>query len=49
VSLGVLVERGEHDWEDSLHVIADEVAEVLVVPEVEGTLGNLGTKRKSRG
>jgi hypothetical protein len=48
VSLGVLVQRGEHDREDSLHIIADEVAEVFVVPEVESALSNLIRKGKPR-
>lgn len=34
MALGVLVKRSEHDREDGFHIIADEVAEVFVVPEV---------------
>lgn len=41
VTFGILVERRKHDGQDSLHVVADQVAEVLVVPEVQGTLGHL--------
>lgn len=32
--LGVFVERCEHDGQDGFYIIADEVTEILVVPEV---------------
>ena len=35
VAFGVLVQRCEHDWQDGLDVLADEIAEVLVIPEIE--------------
>lgn len=41
VALGVLVQRSEHDRKDNLDIVTDEVAEVLIVPEVESTLGDL--------
>jgi hypothetical protein len=41
MSLGVFVQRSEHNREDGFHIIADEIAEIFVVPEIEGTLGNL--------
>jgi hypothetical protein len=41
MALGVLVQRREHDWKDNLDVIRHQVAEVLVVPEVKGPLGDL--------
>jgi hypothetical protein len=41
MSLGVFVERSEHDRENSFHIITDEIAEIFIVPEIEGTLGNL--------
>jgi hypothetical protein len=34
VSFGVLEKRREHDWEDDFNIVADEIAKVLVVPEV---------------
>ena len=39
--LGVLVERREHDWEYDFDIVADQIAEVLVVPEIKGSFGNL--------
>ena len=41
VSLRVLIERREHDRQDDVDVVADEVAEVLVVPEVERSFRDL--------
>lgn len=41
MTLGVFVEWCEHDREDNLHVIADQIAKVLVVPKVESTFGDL--------
>ena len=41
VTIRVGVERGEDEREDGLDVLADEVDNVLVVPVVEGSLGNL--------
>lgn len=41
MSLGILVQRRKHDWKDCFHVVAHKVAEVLIVPEVERTLGDL--------
>lgn len=37
----VLVERCEHDREDDFNIVADKVAKVFVVPEIESTLCNL--------
>jgi len=34
MSLGVLIQRSEHDGENDLDIVADEVAKVLVVPKV---------------
>ena len=34
VAFRVFVEGLEHDWEDDFDIVADEVAEVFVVPEV---------------
>ena len=41
MTLGVLVERCEHDWENDLNIIADQVTEVLVVPEIQGSFCDL--------
>jgi len=41
VALGILIERREHDWENDLHIVADEVTEILVVPEIKRPLGHL--------
>lgn len=45
MTLGVLEQRREHDWQNDLNIIADQVAEVFIVPEVECTLGDLGKKK----
>ena len=41
MTLGILIQRGKHNGEDGLDVVTDKVAEVLVVPEVQGTLSDL--------
>ena len=41
VALGVLIEGSKHDGENDVNVVADKVAEILVVPEVQGSLGDL--------
>jgi hypothetical protein len=41
VSLRVLIQRREHDGQNDFNVVADKVTEILVVPEVECSLGNL--------
>lgn len=41
VPLGVLVERSKHDGENCFHVVADEIAEILIVPEVQCPFGDL--------
>ncbi len=41
VSFRVLVKRCEHNGQDSLNVVTDKVAEVLIVPEVERSFCNL--------
>lgn len=37
----VLVQWRKHDGKNNVHIVADQVAEVLVVPKVESSLGNL--------
>jgi hypothetical protein len=41
VALGILVQRRKHYGQDYFHVVADEVAEIFIVPEVESTLSHL--------
>ena len=48
VAFGVLVERLEHDRQNDFDIVADEIAEVFVVPEVEGSLGNLEVRAGDR-
>lgn len=37
----VLIEWLKHDWQDDFNVVANEIAEVFVVPEVQCSLRNL--------
>ena len=39
--LGVAVERGEDDGKDDVGIFANEVDDILVVPKVQSSLGNL--------
>jgi hypothetical protein len=41
MSFRVLIEWRKHDWEDDLDVVADKIAEVLVIPEVKGSFCDL--------
>ena len=41
MALGVLVERCKHYGEYNLDIVADEVAEIFVVPKIQSTLSNL--------
>lgn len=41
VALGIFVKRRKHDRENDFNIVADQVAEILVVPEVQRPLGNL--------
>ena len=38
---GILVKRREHDGQDSLDIVADKIAKVLIVPEVKCTFRHL--------
>jgi len=49
MSLGVLVKWGEHDWQDDVDVVADQIAEILVVPEIERPFGDLVKVRSCVG
>ena len=37
----VLIKWCKHDWQDGLDVVTHEITEVLVVPEVKSSFGNL--------
>ena len=39
--LGVLIQRRKHDGQDDFDIVANEIAEILVVPEVEGSFSDL--------
>jgi hypothetical protein len=41
MTLRVLVQWRKHDRKDHFHVVADKIAEVLIIPEVERSLRNL--------
>lgn len=41
MSLGILIERSKHNGQNNLHIVADQIAEVLVVPEVKSTFCDL--------
>ena len=41
MALRVFVQRSEHDRQNNFNIVADEVAKVLVVPEVERAFGDL--------
>jgi hypothetical protein len=41
MTLRVLIERCEHNRQDNLHIVANQVAKVFVVPEVQCALGDL--------
>lgn len=41
VPLGILIQGRKHDGKNNFHVIADEIAEVFVVPEVQCALRDL--------
>jgi hypothetical protein len=41
VALRVLIQRRKHNRQNDVDIVADQIAEVLVVPEVERSLGDL--------
>lgn len=41
MTLGVLIKWRKHDRQDDLNIVANKVAEVLIVPEVQRSLRNL--------
>jgi hypothetical protein len=48
VTFGVLIQGREHDREDGLHVVADQIAKVFVVPEIQCSLGDLEMRTRNR-
>lgn len=48
VTLRVFVQWGEHNGQDDFDVVANKVAEVLVVPEVQCSLGDLEVRTGDR-
>ena len=41
MALGVLIQRREHNRQNDLHVVANEVTEVFIVPEIERSFRDL--------
>lgn len=48
MALGVFVKRCEHDGENDFHIVADQITKVLVVPEIQRTLGHLEMRAGNR-
>lgn len=46
MSFGVFVKWCKHDWKDDVNVITNKVAEVFIIPKIQGTLGHLVEKLK---
>lgn len=44
MTLRVLIQRRKHNRKDGFHIVAHEVAEVLVVPEVKRAFSNLSSR-----
>ena len=44
----VLIQWCEHDGKDDLDIVANEIAEVLVVPEVQRAFGDLKVRASDR-
>jgi len=44
MSLGILIQRREHYRQDHFDIVAYEIAEILIVPEVECPLRDLLTR-----
>lgn len=49
VPFRVFVQWCKHDWQDHLDIVANEIAKVLVIPEIQGALGNLNVHSVSCG
>jgi hypothetical protein len=41
MAFGVFIERRKHDGQNNFDIVTDEIAKVLIVPEVESPLGDL--------
>lgn len=48
MAFGVLIQWSKHDGKNNLHIVAYEVAEVFVVPEVQCALGDLEVRTSDR-
>jgi hypothetical protein len=48
VAFRVLIQGCEHDGQYSLNIVANQIAEVLIIPEVQGTFGDLAAGVSSR-
>jgi hypothetical protein len=44
VALRILIQGCEHDRQYRFDIVANQVAEVLIVPEVQGTFGDLANR-----
>lgn len=42
----VFVKWRKHDWKDGFHIVANEITEVLIIPEVERSLRNLSSDQR---
>lgn len=41
VILGILVKWSKHYWQYSLNIVSNKVAEILIVPEIQGSFRDL--------
>lgn len=41
MALGVFIQRRKHDRQDSLDIVANQVAEIFIVPKIQSPLSNL--------
>jgi hypothetical protein len=41
MALGILIERSKHNRKNYLNIVADKVAEILIVPEVQSSFCDL--------
>jgi hypothetical protein len=48
MAFGVFIEGSKHDGKDDFHIIADQVAEVFVIPKVERPLCYLEVRASNR-
>lgn len=41
MAFGVLIKRSEHNWQYHFNIVANEIAEVLIVPKIQCAFSNL--------